>query len=438
MARPTSKKLPHLSKLINFILSECLSKKELKYSKIEIVNFIFNAILHDNISPELKEWKNKRIKKLQRSYPGRQTWYYSPSSVTCIIKGNKFIDYRIIEYYKDEIKSGRVRENIRSIKDKLNNSPLITRNLCRKIIGYFKKEENNTPVINGDQLAALSQSEDYCEIVAIVLFHISSDMTPTRFCIRPSQNMQNILLDEIEIPFVDDMTNSLENGNYLQNLELDIIIKPDFKNKIFSVDSTVKYKTRWLSESFDNSIQFEFGFETKELREQHKIERLIVNDIDYSENIKKPKLFQMYSANGRPYRKKYMVEISRDTQYVIKRVTRSILQFPIGEIIYRAPKPVEGLKICISLDYGEDESRLCNLTGNFFAPLDIELVRDFTNRHKNKLEVEIQEILPKGVGYHAMIFPHTALLEFKPGNIMDIFKIDRLEISEDDESTIWD
>ena len=110
------------------------------------------------------------------------------------------------------------------------------------------------------------------------------------------------------------------------------------------------------------------------------------------------------------YKKTYRVEGIKDSpNYAIEVVQKSILNFPVGEIIYRLKESASKFKFVAKLSELNKEDK-----HNFFGSFKHDDRIRFVKSNNQYFEVEIDRYTLVGSGVKIDIRPHNKLLKYAP------------------------
>ena len=116
------------------------------------------------------------------------------------------------------------------------------------------------------------------------------------------------------------------------------------------------------------------------------------------------------------YKKTYRVEGIKDSpNYAIEVVQKSILNFPVGEIIYRLKESASKFKFVAKLsELNKEDKHNFKIAGHFFGSFKHDDRIRFVKSNNQYFEVEIDRYTLVGSGVKIDIRPHNKLLKYAP------------------------
>lgn len=394
MVRQKSKQLPYFAKLLNILIE---SKSDFNNS------WNTNYKILNNLIALLVKSSDGHIGHIEK-YDDQVTWRF--------INQKRFIPQDIIKYYRSvniDITCDRIRK---TIEDDVNIENFLNRELCLNILKIFTDDSNlNSHSIVGELELYVSNNE-FIRFFAYVLYHIASDFK--NFDI----DIDNIKSGESQdISVLHELRASYHNGLFFDSIDRDVVITPNPKENVIETVTTTKIVTKFLNAKKPKADYFEFvvGFEYENFRERHRIECLKINGEVFQDNQIIEKEWEKPDSK-QAYKKTYRVEeIKSSPNYVIEVVQKSILNFPVGEIIYRLKESTSKFKFVAKLsELNKEDKHNFKIAGHFFGAFKHDDRIRFVKSNNQYFEVEIDRYTPVGAGVKIDVRPHNKLLKYSP------------------------
>lgn len=394
MVRQKSKQSPYFAKLLNILIESKGDFNNSWNANYKILNNLI-AILVKSSDGHIEE-----IKK----YDDQVTWRFT--------KGKRQIPQRIVKYYRSVNIDLACTAIEKTIKDDINIKSFLDKELCLKILKIFTDNSNlnSHSLVRGLELYV--SNNEFIIFFTYVLYYIASDLK--NFDI----DIDNIKSGESQdISVIHELRASYNNGLFFDSIDRDVVITPNPKENVIETVTTTKIVTRFLNAKKPKADYFEFvvGFEYKNFRERHRIECLKINGEVFQDNQIIEKEWEKPDSK-QAYKKTYRVEGIKDSpNYAIEVVQKSILNFPVGEIIYRLKESASKFKFVAKLsELNKEDKHNFKIAGHFFGSFKHDDRIRFVKSNNQYFEVEIDRYTLVGSGVKIDIRPHNKLLKYTP------------------------
>ena len=394
MIRQKSKQSPYFAKLLNILIE---SKGDFNNS------WNANYKILNNLIAILVKSSDGHIEKIKK-YDDQVTWRFT--------KGKRQIPQQIVKYYRSVNIDLACAAIEKTIKDDINIKSFLDKELCLKILKIFTDDSNlnSHSLVRGLELYV--SNNEFIIFFTYVLYYIASDLK--NFDIY----VDNIKSGESQdISVIHELRTSYNNGLFFDSLDRDVVITPNPKENVIETVTTTKIVTRFLNAKKPKADYFEFvvGFEYKNFRERHRIECLKINGEVFQDNQIIEKEWEKPDSK-QAYKKTYRVEGIKDSpNYAIEVVQKSILNFPVGEIIYRLKESASKFKFVAKLsELNKEDKHNFKIAGHFFGSFKHDDRIRFVKSNNQYFEVEIDRYTLVGSGVKIDIRPHNKLLKYAP------------------------
>ena len=394
MIRQKSKQSPYFAKLLNILIE---SKGDFNNS------WNANYKILNNLIAILVKSSDGHIEKIKK-YDDQVTWRFT--------KGKRQIPQQIVKYYRSVNIDLACAAIEKTIKDDINIKSFLDKELCLKILKIFTDDSNlnSHSLVRGLELYV--SNNEFIIFFTYVLYYIASDLK--NFDIY----VDNIKSGESQdISVIHELRTSYNNGLFFDSIDRDVVITPNPKEKVIETVTTTKIVTRFLNAKKPKADYFEFvvGFEYKNFRERHRIECLKINGEVFQDNQIIEKEWEKPDSK-QAYKKTYRVEGIKDSpNYAIEVVQKSILNFPVGEIIYRLKESASKFKFVAKLsELNKEDKHNFKIAGHFFGSFKHDDRIRFVKSNNQYFEVEIDRYTLVGSGVKIDIRPHNKLLKYAP------------------------
>ena len=392
MVRQKSKQSPYFAKLLNILIESKGDFNNSWNANYKILNNLI-AILVKSSDGHIEE-----IKK----YDDQVTWRFT--------KGKRQIPQRIVKYYRSVNIDLACTAIEKTIKDDINIKSFLDKELCLKILKIFTDNSNlnSHSLVRGLELYVYNN--EFIIFFTYVLYYIASDLK--NFDI---DNIKNGESQDISV--IHELRTSHNNGLFFDSIDRDVVITPNPKENVIETVTTTKIGTRFLNAKKPKADYFEFvvGFEYENFRERHRIECLKINGEVFQDNQIIEKEWEKPDSK-QAYKKTYRVEGIKDSlNYAIEVVQKSILNFPVGEIIYRLKESASKFKFVAKLsELNKEDKHNFKIAGHFFGSFKHDDRIRFVKSNNQYFEVEIDRYTLVGSGVKIDIRPHNKLLKYTP------------------------
>ena len=394
MIREKSKQSPYFAKLLNILIE---SKGDFNNS------WNANYKILNNLIAILVKSSDGHIEKIKK-YDDQVTWRFT--------KGKRQIPQQIVKYYRSVNIDLACAAIEKTIKDDINIKSFLDKELCLKILKIFTDDSNlnSHSLVRGLELYV--SNNEFIIFFTYVLYYIASDLK--NFDIY----VDNIKSGESQdISVIHELRTSYNNGLFFDSIDRDVVITPNPKENVIETVTTTKIVTRFLNAKKPKADYFEFvvGFEYKNFRERHRIECLKINGEVFQDNQIIEKEWEKPDSK-QAYKKTYRVEGIKDSpNYAIEVVQKSILNFPVGEIIYRLKESASKFKFVAKLsELNKEDKHNFKIAGHFFGSFKHDDRIRFVKSNNQYFEVEIDRYTLVGSGVKIDIRPHNKLLKYAP------------------------
>ena len=394
MIRQKSKQSPYFAKLLNILIE---SKGDFNNS------WNANYKILNNLIAILVKSSDGHIEKIKK-YDDQVTWRFT--------KGKRQIPQQIVKYYRSVNIDLACAAIEKTIKDDINIKSFLDKELCLKILKIFTDDSNlnSHSLVRGLELYV--SNNEFIIFFTYVLYYIASDLK--NFDIY----VDNIKSGESQdISVIHELRTSYNNGLFCDSIDRDVVITPNPKENVIETVTTTKIVTRFLNAKKPKADYFEFvvGFEYKNFRERHRIECLKINGEVFQDNQIIEKEWEKPDSK-QAYKKTYRVEGIKDSpNYAIEVVQKSILNFPVGEIIYRLKESASKFKFVAKLsELNKEDKHNFKIAGHFFGSFKHDDRIRFVKSNNQYFEVEIDRYTLVGSGVKIDIRPHNKLLKYAP------------------------
>ena len=394
MIRQKSKQSPYFAKLLNILIE---SKGDFNNS------WNANYKILNNLIAILVKSSDGHIEKIKK-YDDQVTWRFT--------KGKRQIPQQIVKYYRSVNIDLACAAIEKTIKDDINIKSFLDKELCLKILKIFTDDSNlnSHSLVRGLELYV--SNNEFIIFFTYVLYYIASDLK--NFDIY----VDNIKSGESQdISVIHELRTSYNNGLFFDSIDRDVVITPNPKENVIETVTTTKIVTRFLNAKKPKADYFEFvvGFEYKNFRERHRIECLKINGEVFQDNQIIEKEWEKPDSK-QAYKKTYRVEGIKDSpNYAIEVVQKSILNFPVGEIIYRLKESASKFKFVAKLsELNKEDKHNFKIAGHFFGSFKHDDRIRFVKSNNQYFEVEIDRYTLVGSGVKTDIRPHNKLLKYAP------------------------
>lgn len=394
MVRQKSKQSPYFAKLLNILIESKGDFNNSWNANYKILNNLI-AILVKSSDGHIEE-----IKK----YDDQVTWRFT--------KGKRQIPQRIVKYYRSVNIDLACTAIEKTIKDDINIKSFLDKELCLKILKIFTDNSNlnSHSLVRGLELYV--SNNEFIIFFTYVLYYIASDLK--NFDI----DIDNIKSGESQdISVIHELRTSYNNGLFFDSIDRDVVITPNPKENVIETVTTTKIVTKFLNAKKPKADYFEFvvGFEYENFRERHRIECLKINGEVFQDNQIIEKEWEKPDSK-QAYKKTYRVEGIKDSlNYAIEVVQKSILNFPVGEIIYRLKESASKFKFVAKLsELNKEDKHNFKIAGHFFGSFKHDDRIRFVKSNNQYFEVEIDRYTLVGSGVKIDIRPHNKLLKYTP------------------------
>lgn len=394
MIRQKSKQSPYFAKLLNILIE---SKGDFNNS------WNANYKILNNLIAILVKSSDGHIEKIKK-YDDQVTWRFT--------KGKRQISQQIVKYYRSVNIDLACAAIEKTIKDDINIKSFLDKELCLKILKIFTDDSNlnSHSLVRGLELYV--SNNEFIIFFTYVLYYIASDLK--NFDIY----VDNIKSGESQdISVIHELRTSYNNGLFFDSIDRDVVITPNPKENVIETVTTTKIVTRFLNAKKPKADYFEFvvGFEYKNFRERHRIECLKINGEVFQDNQIIEKEWEKPDSK-QAYKKTYRVEGIKDSpNYAIEVVQKSILNFPVGEIIYRLKESASKFKFVAKLsELNKEDKHNFKIAGHFFGSFKHDDRIRFVKSNNQYFEVEIDRYTLVGSGVKIDIRPHNKLLKYAP------------------------
>lgn len=394
MVRQKSKQSPYFAKLLNILIESKGDFNNSWNANYKILNNLI-AILVKSSDAHIEE-----IKK----YDDQVTWRFT--------KGKRQIPQRIVKYYRSvniDLACGAIGK---TIKDDINIKSFLDKELCLKILKIFTDDSNlnSHSLVRGLELYV--SNNEFIIFFTYVLYYIASDLK------NFDTDIDNINSGESQdISVIHELRTSYNNGLFFDSIDRYVVITPNPKENVIETVTTTKIVTRFLNAKKPKADYFEFvvGFEYENFRERHRIECLKINGEVFQDNQIIEKEWEKPDSK-QAYKKTYRVEGIKDSpNYAIEVVQKSILNFPVGEIIYRLKESASKFKFVAKLsELNKEDKHNFKIAGHFFGSFKHDDRIRFVKSNNQYFEVEIDRYTLVGSGVKIDIRPHNKLLKYTP------------------------
>ena len=394
MIRQKSKQSPYFAKLLNILIE---SKGDFNNS------WNANYKILNNLIAILVKSSDGHIEKIKK-YDDQVTWRFTT--------GKRQIPQQIVKYYRSVNIDLACAAIEKTIKDDINIKSFLDKELCLKILKIFTDDSNlnSHSLVRGLELYV--SNNEFIIFFTYVLYYIASDLK--NFDIY----VDNIKSGESQdISVIHELRTSYNNGLFFDSIDRDVVITPNPKENVIETVTTTKIVTRFLNAKKPKADYFEFvvGFEYKNFRERHRIECLKINGEVFQDNQIIEKEWEKPDSK-QAYKKTYRVEGIKDSpNYAIEVVQKSILNFPVGEIIYRLKESASKFKFVAKLsELNKEDKHNFKIAGHFFGSFKHDDRIRFVKSNNQYFEVEIDRYTLVGSGVKIDIRPHNKLLKYAP------------------------
>ena len=394
MVRQKSKQSPYFAKLLNILIE---SKGDFNNS------WNANYKILNNLIAILVKSSDGHIEKIKK-YDDQVTWRFT--------KGKRQIPQQILKYYRSVNIDLACTAIEKTIKDDINIKSFLDKELCLKILKIFTDNSNlnSHSLVRGLELYV--SNNEFIIFFTYVLYYIASDLK--NFDI----DIDNIKSGESQdISVIHELRASYNNGLFFDSIDRDVVITPNPKENVIETVTTTKIVTRFLNAKKPKADYFEFvvGFEYENFRERHRIECLKINGEVFQDNQIIEKEWEKPDSK-QAYKKTYRVEGIKDSSnYAIEVVQKSILNFPVGEIIYRLKESASKFKFVAKLsELNKEDKHNFKIAGHFFGSFKHDDRIRFVKSNNQYFEVEIDRYTLVGSGVKIDIRPHNKLLKYTP------------------------
>lgn len=394
MIRQKSKQSPYFAKLLNILIE---SKGDFNNS------WNANYKILNNLIAILVKSSDGHIEKIKK-YDDQVTWRFT--------KGKRQIPQQIVKYYRSVNIDLACAAIEKTIKDDINIKSFLDKELCLKILKIFTDDSNlnSHSLVRGLELYV--SNNEFIIFFTYVLYYIASDLK--NFDIY----VDNIKSGESQdISVIHELRTSYNNGLFFDSIDRDVVITPNPKENVIETVTTTKIVTRFLNAKKPKADYFEFvvGFEYENFRERHRIECLKINGEVFQDNQIIEKEWEKPDSK-QAYKKTYRVEGIKDSpNYAIEVVQKSILNFPVGEIIYRLKESASKFKFVAKLsELNKEDKHNFKIAGHFFGSFKHDDRIRFVKSNNQYFEVEIDRYTLVGSGVKIDIRPHNKLLKYAP------------------------
>lgn len=394
MVRQKSKQLPYFAKLLNILIESKGGFNNSWNANYKILNNLI-AILVESSDGHIEE-----IKK----YNDQVTWRF--------INGKRHIPQQIVKYYRSvniDLACVAIGKNI---KNNINIKSFLDKELCLKILKIFTDDSNLNRHSLVRELELYVSNNEFIIFFTYVLYYIASDLKNFDTDIDGIKSRESQ-----DISVIHELRTSYYNGLFFDSIDRDVVITPNPKENVIETVTTTKIVTKFLNAKKPKADYFEFvvGFEYENFRERHRIECLKINGEVFQDNQIIEKEWEKPDSK-QAYKKTYRVEgIKYSPNYVIEVVQESILNFPVGEIIYRLKESASKFKFVAKLsELNKEDKHNFKIAGHFFGSFKHDDRIRFVKSNNQYFEVEIDRYTLVGSGVKIDIRPHNKLLKYTP------------------------
>lgn len=394
MVRQKSKQFPYFTKLFNILIK---SKGDFNNS------WNANYKILNNLIAILVKSSNGHIEEIKKY----------DDQVTCRFKnGKRQIPQKIVKYYRSVNIDPACVAIGETIKDDINIKSFLDKELCLKILKIFTDDSNLNSYSLVRELELYVSNDEFIRFFACVLYHIASNLK------NFDTDIDGIKSGESQdISVIHELRTSYYNGLFFDSIDRDVVITPNPKENVIETVTTTKIVTKFLNAKKPMADYFEFvvGFEYEKFREHHRIECLKINGEVFQDNQIIEKEWEKPDSK-QAYKKTYRVEGIEDSpNYTIEVVQKSILNFPVGEIIYRLKESASKFKFVAKLsELNKKDKHNFKIAGHFFGAFKHDDRIRFVKSNNQYFEVEIDRYTLVGSGVKIDIRPHNKLLKYTP------------------------
>ena len=394
MVRQKSKQSPYFAKLLNILIE---SKGDFKNS------WNTNYKILNNLIAILVKSSDGHIGQIEE-YNDQVTWKFR--------KQKRQVPQEIVKYYRSvniDLACFAIRK---TIKDDINIKSFLDEELCSKILKIFTDDSTLNSHSLVRELELYVSNDEFIRFFACVLYHIASDLK------NFDTDIDNIRSEKSrDISVLHELITSYHNGLFFDSIDRDVVITPNPKENVIETVTTTKIVTKFLNAKKPKADYFEFvvGFEYENFRGRHSIEYLKINGeiFQNSQIIKKE---WENPSSKQAYKKTYRVEgIKHSPNYTIEIIQKSILNFPVGEIVYRLKESANKFKFVAKLsELNKKDKHNFKIAGHFFGAFRHDDRICFVKSNNQYFEVEIDKYTLVGSGVKIDIRPHNKLLKYTP------------------------
>lgn len=416
MARPKSEKLPYFAELLDILYLNQVNK-EIKFhywgTHIKNVNTITEILVISSGDEMLDDWWNG-VKAKDGSGRG-----YKSDTVNHFknIKSKKFryIDDKICKVYRKMSIEEAVDKLEKTICEReYKTDKLLDKELCLQILGIFRKSEALKESYYVNRLTILVNNNQFKLFFAHVLYHIASNFQRMSNSVTLLDNSKS---KDANIDILYDLQSDFEKGLFYDSVVREIIVTPNPEQEVIETTTTTIIETKRLSSKNKNADYYTFtlGFEYEHFREYHHIESVEINNRLFTEDEIEIKEFEKEDSKW-SFKKNYKVtNIEKSQTYNIKIVQKSIINFPVGEIIYRLPMSASKFKFIAKMsEINKKDKNNFKISGSFLGAFKHKDRVRFLESNNHLFEVEIDRYTPVGAGVKIDIRPHNKLLKYTP------------------------
>ncbi len=391
--------------ICNIILEICNNRKiDSKPVKQEdVVNYLFRACLSGDIPKDLEEYVDAYEPK------------YKPDMANRIVQGKDNVNGKIVSFLQKSF----IDERLELIEDYVNQAspddetdivfPL--REVVYKILEQYKapsfniaphnelmKGVNEYP-LNFSELEEMYSSGNYCKLFAILLFYATAYI----------KNKVTSLSEDIArgVRLSEDLLNDINHGRYYEQFERKIVIVPDKDKGYLEVITATRFLSPYLKPKTFGLERFShfFRFETEQIRSKCIMTSLVINGIDYTENVQIKDSID--ETKDFIYQREFILEnVPRQKFYDVTHVVKSYRTFPMYHMSYRLATPCK--KYYLKLEIKGNECSKWRGGLKMFAP--VKFGDNTINKHDTPPDtilqcVKIDEWIPSKSGYSVFARP---------------------------------
>lgn len=405
---------PHFSKLL-LLLEENKEKLKKDTSKwgtnFQNVNLIMDILVNSSHDKDVYDWWNK---KEGVGYSMSEVSQFKNLKEPLEENSNKCIHSKIQKCYQ-KVDMNIAVDNINStLNDLYYDVRFLDSSLCSDILSIFTKDKNFKSSQYVRQMLNLIDKEQFHMFFAHVLYHIASNfqrMSNSVYLINDSKSK------DANIDILYELQSDFEKGLFYDSVVREIIITPNPKDGVSKTTTTTRIETKILSSKNINADYYTFtlGFEYEHFREEHNIESIEVNNKLFTKDEIEIKQFEKEDSKW-AFKRNYTVKnIEKSQTYNIKIVQKSIINFPVGEIIYRLPMSASKFKFIAKMsEINKKDKNNFKISGSFLGAFKHKDRVRFLESNNHLFEVEIDRYTPVGAGVKIDIRPHNKLLKYTP------------------------